>query len=437
MFKAKHVHFIGVGGIGVSAVAKMVLGRKVAVSGSDLNDSALIDELRKGGAVIYLGHDAKNVPADCELVVYTNALREDNPELLEAEKRGLKKLSYPEALGEISRGQFVIAISGNAGKTTTTAMIGQILINADLHPTIIVGSLANFVDQNGKTEKTNFVLGNGKYFVVEADEYKRAFLNLEPNILVINNIEADHLDYYKNLDDIQNAFAELVTKIPKNGFVICRAKDKNVMPLLARARAKILDYTDTSLSNYSISLPGEHNRDNAKAAIAVADILGIEKEVTKKSLSNFIGPWRRFEYKGKTKSGAILYDDYAHNPRKIRAVIAGAKEKFPEKRIVIIFQPHLFSRTKHLLGELSESFLGADRVIVTPIYAARESVDPSITHSSLRDAIIVSQTVKQVETADSFNSVKDMLETEGEGTVCLTIGAGDIHSLSNLILDKS
>jgi len=433
--KIKRPHFIGIGGIGVSAIAKMFLRRNVDVSGSDVNESPVIDELKKIGAHVSLGHRANNIRAKCDLVVYTNALLQDNVELTEARKRGIGAISYPEALGEISKGKFTIAISGNAGKTTTTAMLGQILINAGLKPTIIVGSLANFTDRESNIMRTNFVSGDGEYFVVEADEYKKAFLNLEPKILVITNIEEDHLDYYKNLIDIQGAFAELANKVPNDGFIICAAKDKNVLPVLDSVRATVLNYPDTLISNYSISIPGGHNRDNAKVAATVALVLGIGEKIIETSLRNFKGAWRRFEYKGETKGGALLYDDYAHNPRKIRAVIAGTIEKFPEKRIVIIFQPHLFSRTKQMLEELAKSFLGADRVIVTPIYAARERVDSSITHRALAGAIVVSGTVPQVEVADSLDEAALMLESEGKETVCLTVGAGDIYTVADKILN--
>ena len=436
MFKARHVHFIGIGGIGISAIAKMLIGQKVSVSGSDANDSLLIDELKKIGADIFLGQSAHNVPNECELVVYTNAISNDNVELVEAKKRGIRVISYPEALGELSRGKFVIAVSGNAGKTTTTAMIGQILINAGFEPTIIVGSLANFTDKEGKLTRDNFILGRGEYFVIEADEYKRAFLNLEPKILAINNIERDHLDYYHDISDIQSAFSELVAKVPENGFVLCSPKDKNLIPVLKSSHAKVIDYKDTSISEYTISIPGEHNRDNAKVSVTIAEILGVSKEVIGGSLSKFRGAWRRFEYKGKTKNGALLYDDYAHNPQKIKAVITGTKEKFPDKRIVVIFQPHLFSRTKQLLRELAESFVGADRVIITPIYAAREAHDSSITHQILAEAIRESGTVKQVETIDSQSEVLDLVKSENERTICLTVGAGDIYLVSDILLDK-
>ncbi|PIQ66584.1 MAG: hypothetical protein COV96_00670 [Candidatus Zambryskibacteria bacterium CG11_big_fil_rev_8_21_14_0_20_42_18] len=434
MLKAKHIHFIGIGGIGISAIAKMFLERGVNVSGSDSSISVLVEELRQMGAQVFAGHEAQNIPRACDLVVYTNAISQDNVELVEAQGRSIKALSYPEVLGEISKEKFTIAISGNAGKTTTTAMLGQVFIDAGLDPTIIVGSLANFTDRDGQTMRTNFVSGRGQYFIVEADEYKRAFLNLRPKILAINNIEEDHLDYYHDLVDIQNAFREIAGKVPQNGFVVCPAKNKNILPILGSIHATILDYSNVSLSNYSIPLPGEHNRDNARVAIAVARIIGIDEKLIQASLENFKGAWRRFEYKGETRRGALVYDDYAHNPQKIKALIAGTKEAFPEKRIIIVFQPHLFSRTEKMHAELVECFSGIDRLLVVPIYAAREAVNSNITHHALAKAILDNGQVGEVETMDSLDEVFSAIESEGSGAICLTVGAGNIYTVAEKLI---
>ena len=434
MLKAKHIHFIGIGGIGISAIAKMFLERGVNVSGSDSSISVLVEELRQMGAQVFVGHEAQNIPRACDLVVYTNAISQDNVELVEAQGRSIKALSYPEVLGEISKEKFTIAISGNAGKTTTTAMLGQVFIDAGLDPTIIVGSLANFTDRDGQTMRTNFVSGRGQYFIVEADEYKRAFLNLRPKILAINNIEEDHLDYYHDLVDIQNAFREIAGKVPQNGFVVCPAKNKNILPILGSIHATILDYSNVSLSNYSIPLPGEHNRDNACVVIAVARIIGIDEKLIQASLENFKGAWRRFEYKGETRRGALVYDDYAHNPQKIKALIAGTKEAFPEKRIIIVFQPHLFSRTEKMHAEFVECFSGIDRLLVVPIYAAREAVNSNITHHALAKAILDNGQVGEVETMDSLDEVFSAIESEGSGAICLTVGAGNIYTVAEKLI---
>ncbi len=435
MLKAKEVHCVGIGGIGVSAIARMFLQEGARVSGSDTSSSEITKELESLGAQINFYHEAKNISPGCDLVIYTNALSKENPEILEAKKRKIKTISYPEALGEISRAKFVIAVSGSAGKTTTTAIIGQLLIDAGLDPTVIVGSLAYFKNRSGHISKTNFFFGRSKYFVVEADEYRRAFLNLSPKILAINNIEPDHLDYYRDLLDLQSAFAELASKVPTDGLIVCSPGDKFVSPVLGSARATILDYSSVSIPS-NFSLPGKHNRDNARVAITVASILGIDMKAIKKSLSEIKSPWRRLEYKGRTKGGAPLYDDYAHNPQKVRALIAGIKETFPDKKIIMIFQPHLYSRTKQLIQEFAKSFNGVDRLIILPIYAARETPDETINHNILARAISSSGQVKKVETINSFNELPPLIATEGKDSVCLTVGAGDLYTAGDLLLDK-
>lgn len=436
MFKEKHVHLIGIGGIGVSAMARMCLLHGAKVSGSDTGSSSgIIDELRALGVKIAPRHEASNIPSECDLVIYTNALSKENPELVEARNRSIRTISYPEALGEMSRGKFVIAVSGSAGKTTTTAILGQILIDAGFEPTIVVGSLAYFTDESGKVSKTNFFFGRGKYFVVEADEYKRAFLNLSPRILAINNIEPDHLDYYRDLEDLQSAFRELATKVPSNGFIISPPQNSFISPALESAKAVILDYSTARVPK-NFPLPGWHNRDNARVAITVGSALGIDIKVIENSLSKMKSPWRRFEYKGKTKGGALLYDDYAHNPQKVRALIAGVREKFPDKKISVIFQPHLYSRTKELLKEFAGSFAGVDHLVLVPIYGAREAPDSTISHQILGEAIRSSGSVALLEIANSPNEAAGLINLEGENTICLTVGAGDIYAVCDLLLDK-
>ena len=435
MFKARRAHLIGIGGIGVSAIARALFLQGVEVSGSDTSRSEIIDELESLGAKFYLGHDARNIPLGCDLVVYTNALAKENPELIEAKRMGIRVISYPEALGEMSQGRFVIAVSGSAGKTTTTALLGQILIDAGLEPTVVVGSLAYFTDKSWKVSKTNFFFGQGKYFVVEADEYKRAFLHLNPKILTINNIEPDHLDYYRDLADLKGAFRELAEKVPPNGFIVASSKDEVVSSVLKSVDATILDYSTATVPD-NLALPGLHNRDNAKVAATVALTLGVDKRVISDSLARARGPWRRLEYKGKTKGGLHLYDDYAHNPQKVRALIAGVRERFPKERIVLVFQPHLYSRTKQLLKEFSKSFSGVDRLLVLPIYAAREAPDPTISHEALAHAIRLSDSVPEVETLGAINEVPGVLLTEKEGGVCLIVGAGDLYTVCDSLLDK-
>ena len=426
--KIKKVHFIGIGGIGLSAIARMMLEEGKSVSGSDQSASIITDELKKLGAEISIGHDSKNVPANCDMVVYTAALSEDNPELLEAKKRNTLTLTYFEALGWISRDKYTIAISGTHGKTTTTAMIGKIMIDAGLEPTVVIGSLI----KNGNC-RSNFIHGNSKYFLVEADEYKKSFHSLNPRILVITNIDEDHLDFYKDLADIQNSFAELAKKVPQDGFLIVNKLNPNLSPVLKEAKCNIIDYS--SITVPKLKVPGEHNRMNARAALAVARALNVNGDKAKKSLEDFEGAWRRFEYKGRLKNGAMIYDDYAHNPEKIKSALNGARECFGKKRIIAVFQPHLYSRTKHFLSRLAGSFNEADSILIAPIYAAREKPDSSINSDILKDEVLKSgkMTISFRDFAGIENYLKDNTQ---DGDIIMTMGAGDIYKVGENLLKK-
>lgn len=418
------VHFIGIGGIGVSAIARMMLREGKEVSGSDASESEIIKELEKLGAQIYSGHAAENIGKDIDLVVYTPAVTDANPELERAKELGIETRSYPEMLGSISKEKFTIAVSGAHGKTTTTAMIGTMLRDLQLDPMIIVGSLL-------KSEKSNFVAGKGNYFVVEACEYKKSFLNLHPKIAVITNIDNDHLDYYGNVGNIQRAFSEFVKKIGADGYLVCNPNGKYLVPVVKSATCTIIDYTK-SPRNMKLKVVGEHNLDNAQAAYAVANILNADLKKAKKSLENFEGTWRRFEYKGAMRNGVMVYDDYGHHPTEIQATLAGARQAFPNGTIFCVFQPHLYSRTKLLMDDFAESFNEADAILVTDVYAAREKDDG--THS--RDLVKKIQKFhRNVRYAASFGEVCEFLHAYAcNGDMVLTMGAGDIHKVGDLLV---
>jgi len=375
--QAENIYFIGIGGIGISAIARMLLLEGKKVFGSDRDDTKVTEELRKAGATVFIGANKENIPEDIDLFIYTVAIPADNPEMIEARSRGVKILTYPESLNLISREKYTIAVSGTHGKTTVTAMVAKVMIDAGLDPTVIVGSLIG---------DTNFIMGQSKYLIVEADEYKKSFHNLEPSILVINDLDLDHLDFYKDLTDIQDSFLYLAKKLPTDGFLICNTKLPNLKPIIDNVNCKIVDYGQLEIKE-KLLVPGKHNRQNAKTAFAVAKVLNIDLEKAEKSLAGFAGTWRRFEYKGKTKSGALIYDDYAHNPQKVRAALQGARELFPDKKIKVVFQPHLFSRTKLLLNEFATAFSDADEVILAPIFPAREVFDPTISSEILAERI--------------------------------------------------
>lgn len=429
--KIKKAYLFGIGGIGVSAVARFFIHKGANVSGSDTSDSEITSGLAKIGANIKIGaQNAAEVPSDADLVIYSAAIEVAEPKLLKEIKK-LKKpsYSYSEILGEISRGYKTIAISGTHGKTTTTAMIAEVLKDAGADPTVIVGSL--FKDSN-----SNFIAGNGPYFIVEADEYREQFLKLTPHILVITGIGKDHLDYYGNLGNIQKAFSKLAGMVPKAGVIVADVSLEEVKPALKDAKCGIVDYREFVSHKFNLAIPGEHNRENAACALAVANVLGFDENDAVKSLESFPGVWRRFDFKGKTKNGVLVYDDYAHNPVKVLAAISGYREKYPKAKIVIVFQPHLYSRTKTLLKDFSGAFNLADKVIVLPIYAAREAPDREISSEILAKEIKSKKLT--VENSRDFNqAAKEALVGLGKGDCIVTMGAGDVYKVADIILKNA
>jgi len=425
--KIKKVHFVGIGGIGISAIARLMQIKGVAVSGSDNSSSPVTEALISAGANIFYKHEAQNVTKDIDLVVYTIAVDNKNPEIKQAKKYKISIFSYPQMLGIISKNMFTIAISGTHGKTTTTAMLSKILIDSKLDPTVIVGSILKDVN-------SNLIVGKSNYFVVEACEYRRSFLNLFPKILVITNVDLDHLDYYKDMRDIQSAFRKLALRIPKNGAIICNKNDIRLKPVIKNLRCKIIDYIPYTNIKISLKAPGNHNIQNSAASMAVADFLKVNKKNTTKSLEKFNGTWRRFDFKGKTKPGARIYDDYAHHPKEITSALSGMKEKYPKLKRVAFFQPHLYSRTKLLLNEFTNSFGDVDEVYILPIYAAREKFDRSINSKMLVEKIREKQ--KNVFYVKSFSDAVKLINNFNKNCVVMNIGAGDIYKLSELVVSK-
>src|SRR3989344_4488008 len=429
--KIKKVFFIGIGGIGISALAKMALSRGMEVLGvNDEESSKTIDPLREAGAVIFYltaqagQNELKELP-DADLYIFSDAWIYRGPEIIiEARKRGVPVLSYFEALGVFAKEYKVIAIAGTHGKTTTTAMIAEMLVSAGLDPTVVVGSFVKKFGSFVKKFGSNFRKGSGEYLVVEADEYNRHFLNFNPFIGVVTNVEADHLDCYKDLADIQNAFDKFISQ----------------------SKNKVLDYIKYLDKVPKLSIPGLHNRMNAAAALAVADILNIKEANAQKSLAEFSGTWRRLEKKGETKNGTIIYDDYAHHPTEIKASIQALKELCPHtnnigvgaypagaKKLTILFQPHLYSRTKALFDDFAKSFKGADKILLLPIYFAREKKDGSVSSEKLAQAICSegddAQAFSDFESAEIF--VTDL--KLGPKDVFVTMGAGEAYKVADQV----
>ncbi len=319
-------------------------------------------------------------------------------------------MSFFETLGEIAKGYKVIAVSGTHGKTTTTAMVAEMMVDAGLDPTVIIGS---FIKRLG----SNFRAGKSEYLVVEADEYNRHFLNFRPYIGAITNIEADHLDYYKDLADIQNAFDQF----------------------LFQSDHKIMNYDNYLAKVPKLSVPGFHNRKNAALALAVGDVLGIPEDIAKKSLAQFSGTWRRLEQRGVTDRGTIVYDDYAHHPTEIKASIEALREIYPkgDKTLTIVFQPHLYSRTKALFNDFVKSFKGADQVLLLPIYFAREDKDESVSSDKLAEAM--AKNGDKVRAFPDFKSVEKAVSALnlGPNDVFVTMGAGEAYRVADNCLKLS
>ena len=418
----KHIHMVGIGGIGMSALAQLLVHRGVQVSGSDREESPTTELLKEKGIAVQIGH-AAHVKEGSELLIYSDAVQADNPERTLAREKGIPQTSYFEMVGKISVSMRTIAVAGTHGKTTTTGMIAKIFSDAGEYPTAIIGSIV-------RDFGSNFLAGREDLFVFEACEYRDHLLELSPEILVITNIELDHTDFFPSLSALQNTFRIAVEKVPATGAIIANPNDPNVAAVLTHAKARIIDYTQKAIG--SLQLVGEFNRENARAALAAAQAAFplLSPEAAVHSLSEFKGSWRRFEYKGETPNGALVYDDYAHHPTAVRKTIEGAREKFPNSKIVVVFHPHLYSRTKSFLKEFAETLSSADEAIVAPIYAAREVPDASVSHTILAE--LAGGTVRAL---DSFDEIRTALLAEKEGTLIITMGAGDIYKVAEQIIE--
>lgn len=419
------IYMIGIGGIGMSALAQYLYARGKDVSGADRSESPTTELLENHGVRVDIGDGV--IPDGTELLIYSDAIWPDHPVRKEATEKLIPELSYFQALGDISKTLRTIAVAGTHGKTTTTGMIAKILEDAGASPTAIVGSIV-------RDFESNFLPGVSDLFVVEACEYKNHLLELNPEILVITNIELDHTDFFPNIEALVETFKKVAHRVPRAGVIIADPASPHVAQVLAGAQARIVDYTQMAIG--SLKLPGEFNRMNARAALAAAKAafqpLSLEAGVH--SLSQFQGSWRRFEFKGVTKGGAQVYDDYAHHPTAVEKTIAAAKEKFPDKRIVVAFHPHLYSRTRSFMNEFAQALAKSDFALVAPIFAAREAHDPGVSHRMLAEKI--REVGGEAAAADSFDEIRVILEKEIENTVIITMGAGDIYKVAEEITQE-
>ena len=448
----QRIHLVGIGGIGLSAIARVLAEWGHEVSGSDLRPSPLLEELRREGITVYVGHAAEHVQG-AQWVVVSSAVPEHNPEVQAALRAGIPVFKREHLLGAMMDGRCGLAVAGTHGKTTTTAMIAVILERLRREPTFIVGGIIAELGTNARA-------GRGPHFVIEADEYDRTFYGLRPQAAVVTNIEMDHPDCYRDLADLRAAFGTFLSGVAPEGAIVACADSPEVQRLLAEetaSRPRVLTYGRSAGADYqvadvrpnarggidftvqaqgriwgrfSLALAGAHNALNATAALLVAAWVGVPKEEAAQVLADFRGVLRRFEFKGERR-GVVVVDDYAHHPTQVRATLAAARGRYPERRIWAIFQPHTYSRTQTLLDEFATCFAAADRVIVTDIYAARAKEVPTISAQDLVAAMQHPQ-VQHIGRLDDV--VAHLLAQVAPGDLVLTLGAGDGYLIGERLL---
>jgi len=450
----KKIHFVGIGGISMSSLAQILKSKGCQISGSDSNESDITKELEKIGIKVYKGHSKENITKDIELVVYTAAVKQDNPELEQARKYNIKIIDRAELLGLMMKNYtYPISISGTHGKTTTTSMITEIFLNAGKNPTVSIGGMLNSI--NG-----NFKIGSNNYFIVESCEYCDSFLKFNPYSAIILNIDKDHIDYFKNIENIYSSFRKFAQLIPKNGFIVINNNIKDVEKITKDLECEIITYglksnsmwypenitfdengfpsydvinNNKKMAEIKLNVVGEHNVLNSLAAFVLSYKHKINIDDIVNGLSNFKGTHRRFEYKGKF-NGIKVIDDYAHHPTEIKATLSSVI-KNDKNKLWAVFQPHTYSRTKALLNEFSEAFDYADNIIVLDIYAAREK-DTGEVHS--KDLVeILNKKGKNAIYANSFENAQNyLIQNCIKGDIIITIGAGNVYKIGENILNN-
>ena len=447
-----HVHFIGIGGISMSGLAEVLLEAGFRVTGSDMNRSALTEKLSRMGALISYPQSAENITPDIDLVVYTAAISEDNPEFVAARKAGLPMLPRAEVLGQIMANYSCsVAVSGTHGKTTTTSMLSHILLAAGADPTISVGGMLSTIGGNIR-------VGASQTFLTEACEYTNSFLHLYPKYTIILNIEADHLDFFKDIDDIRRSFRQFARQTAPDGLIIINGDIDRIEEITGDADAPAVTFGmseaclfhpeeitfgekancafdaykgEQCLGHVQLQVPGLHNVSNSLAAIALSDALGIPFPQTVQALASFHGTDRRFEYKGSYR-GVTVIDDYAHHPSEISATLAAA-QRYPHERLIVVFQPHTYSRTAALLPDFGTALSAADLVLLPEIYAAREKNTIGITSDAVREQIELNGT-KALYIPDFSDIEKYLSETLQVGDLLITMGAGNVYKIGESLI---
>lgn len=448
-------HFIGIGGIGMSALAQILASRGKAVSGSDLVENHITKNLKKQGVKVYLGHSEKNISKHVEKVVASAAITEKNPEVREAKKLGIPVVTRGELLGELMSEKKGIAVTGTHGKTTTSSLISHIFEDAKLDPTILVGGEVRNIGSHAKD-------GQGKYFIAETCEYKRFFKDIHPDIAVITNIEEDHLDYYKDLEDIKSAFTDFTGNVKDGGMLVACFDDENVREVSDSFNGRIVSYgmangdlnykasdfsieegrqkfnvhkNGSNLGVFEIQIPGIHSILNATAAIAVALECGIKIGTIRDSIASFAGAGRRMEEKGE-KEGVLVIDDYAHHPTEIQATLRAIKSFYPKRKVWCIFQPHQHSRTRILLNNFVDALTEADEIIIPKIYPVRDTKEDIASVSGEDLSRLLKTKGKSSHYISGFQDVvKYLKENVKENDIVVTMGAGPVNEVGELFLE--
>lgn len=452
--KPIHIHFIGIGGISMSGLAEILMGEGFTVSGSDAKESPLTKSLEAKGAKIFYGQRASNIMDTTEAVVYTAAIHPDNPEFARAKEKNLPMLTRAQLLGQIMRNyETPIAISGTHGKTTTTSMVSHILLEGKCDPTISVGGILPAIGGNIR-------VGESETFVTEACEYTNSFLSFFPKISIILNIDADHLDFFKDLADIRNSFRRFAELLPSDGTLIINADIPDYQEITKDLPCQVVTYgleqdadyqakditfdkyghasftvykNGRKTGSYYLKVPGMHNVSNALASIALGHLLDLSEEVIIKGLGSFTGTDRRFQYKGEV-AGVTVIDDYAHHPTEIEATLHAAGN-YPHQKVWCVFQPHTYTRTKALLPEFAKALTLADHVVLADIYAARETDTLGISSEDLQK--LIQELGTPCEYFPTFDEIENfLLENCSRGDLLITMGAGDVVNIGEHILGK-
>lgn len=436
-------HFIGVGGVGMSGLAELLMNMGAQVTGSDLSRNALVERLQSLGMEIHIGHKAVNLGA-ADVVVYSSAVPAHNPEIDLARKNKIPIIPRAEVLAEIMRLKRGVAIGGSHGKTTTTSLVASILIHAKLDPTVVVGGRLDLI-------KSTSVLGQGEWLVAEADESDGSFLKLSPEIAVVTNIDDDHLDFHGSLENLENSFLSFMNRVPFYGVAIVCGDDSRIMKQLPKFRKRVVTYgreahndyvlkgdkrtfsvfqNEKNIANFLLQIPGAHNGLNALAALVVGIEVGLKAEIAARGLEEFRGVDRRLQKLG-VAGGITLIDDYGHHPTEVRAVISALREHYPTSRLVVAFQPHRYSRTHHCWENFKTSFVGSDYLCLWDIYPAGEKPIEGIHSEKLAVEIQGPQTLYVGSGEAAYTK---LLGTLKSGDVCVTLGAGDIGKLGPQLL---